>query len=355
MDELKSLPPGEYTNGLRYPMGRNQAPECGEVIRAAAGVYWFHMPLPISLARINLWLLQDGDGWVVVDTGMNSPEALSAWETAFETHLKGMPVKRVIVTHMHPDHIGMAGWLTRRFDCDLWISRTEFMMCHSLVADTGKEAPKEAIEFYRAAGFSDQDLQQYRKRFGNFGAAIGELPRTFHRLVDGQTFEVNRRQWQVVVGSGHSPEHVCLYCPELGVLISGDQVLPRISSNVSVFPMEPAADPLTEWLDSCDRLRRQLPDDLLVLPSHQEPFYGLHARLGQLIDTHEEDLQQLHAFLAEPKRAIDCFSVLFKRKISTGLMQFAIGETLAHLNCLLGRDLILCEPDAQGVSFYRQA
>lgn len=354
MDELKKLPPGGQSNGLQYPMGRNQAPESGQVIPVADGVYWFHMPLPMSLVRINLWLLEDGDGWLVVDTGMKCPDAISVWQSALQTHLKGKPVKRVLVTHMHPDHIGMAGWLTRHFSCDLWISRTEFMMCNSLVRDTGREAPEEALEFYRAAGFSDQDLQQYSERFGKFGAGIGELPRTFYRLVDGQTFEVNQRQWQVVVGSGHSPEHVCLHCPELGLLISGDQVLPRISSNVSVFPMEPAADPLTEWLDSCDRLRRVLPNDLLVLPSHQEPFYGLHTRLGQLIDTHEEDLRSLHTFLADPKRAIDCFPVLFKRNISTAMMQFAIGETLAHLNCLIGRGLIRCEANEEGVSLYSQ-
>ena len=338
---------------LTYPYGENWTSDAGDILQIADGVYCLHMPLPFSLARINLWLLEDLDGWTVVDTGMDTPDARAVWERVLTGHLNNKPITRVIVTHMHPDHIGLAGWLTERFDCQLWTSRNEFLMCRALASDTGKPAPDVAIRFYRAAGLDEGALDEYRQRFGGFGQAISPLPASFRRLVDQQTIEINHRYWQVIIGAGHSPEHVCLYCPALKLLISGDQILPRISSNVSVFPTEPQGDPLTEWLQSCTKLRNQLPDNLLVLPSHQEPFYGLHTRATQLIDSHERSLIRLVDFLDIPKCATDCFPVLFRREIKPGILELAIGETLATLNCLITRRLVVCTRSADGVDYYQ--
>ena len=268
--------------------------------------------------------------------------------------MQGKPIKRVICTHLHPDHVGLAGWLTERFDCELWMSREEFLMCRAMVADTDRQAPDVAIRFYRAAGYNEEQVESYRKKFGNFGRAIAPLPDSFRRLVDRETITISGRYWQVIVGSGHSPEHVTLYCPALKLLISGDQVLPRITPNVSVFPTEPESDPLKEWLRSSARIREILPDDLLVLPAHEAPFYGLHVRMSQLIETHKRDLKHLFDHLAEPRRAVDCFPALFKRDIGAGSIGLAIGETIAHLNCLLGRHRITRSRDAQGVDWYRQ-
>lgn len=320
----------------------------------APGVWWLHMPLPFSLARINLWLLEDGDGWTVVDTGIGDEASRAVWQQVFDQGMGGRPIKRVIVTHMHPDHVGLAGWLCAHFGCELMMSRTEFLMCRNLVADTGREAPEAGVAFYRAAGFDDAALDKYKARFGEFGRAIVPLPDQFRRLSDAQTIVIDGRYWQIVTGAGHSPEHICLYCPELKLLISGDQVLPRISSNVSVFPTEPQGDPLADWLASCARIRALLPNDVLVLPAHQEPFYGLHARLTQMLRAHERALERLFRHLHEPRRAVDCFSVLFKRSITGPHVMLAVGETLAHLNCLLGRRMIGVETDAAGVSWYRQ-
>ena len=347
--------PRESTlRGLTYPYGKDWAPEMGDVQKVAEGIYWLRMPLPFSLDHINLWLLEDGDGWTIVDTGIATPETKEIWQRAFKTHLQGRPVKRVIVTHLHPDHVGLAGWLTEHFDCDLWMSRTDFLMCRTLAADTGKEAPEVAIRFYKAAGFSDEMIDIYRQRFGFFGKAISELPASFRRMIDGETFEINGRYWQVVMGSGHAPEHACLYCPGLKLLISGDQALPRISSNVSVQPTEPLSDPLTDWLTSCEKLRSNLPGNLLVLPAHQEPFYGLHLRMTRLIEDHEKALSRLAKLLSEPKSVPQCFTALFKRKIGPDSLHLATGETLAHLNCLLGRRVITCERDENGLDFYRR-
>lgn len=344
----------EIYRGLNYPWGRAVDPEPGVPEQVAEGVYWVRFPMPMSLDHINLWLLEDGDGWTVVDTCLDLPRSREIWEELFAGFLQGKPVTRVICTHMHPDHVGLAGWLTQRFDCQLWMTREEYLLCRSLVSDTGRPAPDVAIRFYRAAGYDEEMLEGYRQAFGGYGEAVHALPESFRRLKDRETVTIGERYWQVIVGSGHSPEHACLYCPALKVLIAGDQVLPRITPNVSVFPNEPESDPLQEWLQSCARIRELLPDDLLVLPAHEAPFRGLHVRLTQLIETHKRELNQLYEHLAEPRRVVDCFPALFQREISGFHLSLATGETIAHLNCLLRRRQISCETDAEGVDWYRQ-
>ena len=344
----------ELYKGLTYPWGREINPAPGQAEQIAEGVYWLRFPMPISLNHINIWLLEDGDGWTVVDTCLNLASAREIWEQLFGTVMQDKPVKRVICTHMHPDHVGLAGWLTERFGAELWMSREEFLMCRAMVADTGREAPEVALRFYRAAGYDEKQLALYQGKFGNFGRAIATLPDSFRRLVDMETITIGDRYWQVVVGRGHSPEHAALYCPALKLLISGDQVLPRITPNVSVFPTEPSGDPLHEWLSSSARIREILPDDVLVLPAHEAPFYGLHVRLSQLIEAHNRDLRGLFDYLDQPRRAVDCFPPLFNREIDQGSLGLATGETLAHLNCLLGRRRITRKRDQQGVDWYQQ-
>jgi glyoxylase-like metal-dependent hydrolase (beta-lactamase superfamily II) len=206
-----------------------------------------------------------------------------------------------------------------------------------LVADTGRDAPEVGVDFYRAAGWAQEDLDRYVERFGGFGRAVTKLPDAYHRLTDGQELSIGGRTWKIVTGSGHSPQHACLWCEELNVFISGDQILPRISSNVSVFPTEPEANPLQDWLDSCAKLRDLLPEDVLVLPAHNEPFRGVRRRLQALIDGHETGMRRVLERLDEPKRALDLFGALFARKIGSDVLGMATGETIAHLNCLKGR------------------
>jgi glyoxylase-like metal-dependent hydrolase (beta-lactamase superfamily II) len=222
-----------------------------------------------------------------------------------------------------------------------------------LVADTGREAPVDGVRFYRSAGWDDAALEHYRARFGGFGKAVHALPDSYRRVVDGEDLMIGGTLWRAVIGRGHSPEHLCLYAPALSALISGDQVLPRISSNVSVFPTEPDADPLREWLESLAAIKERVPDDVLVLPSHNEPFRGLHARLEALIDGHERRLTRVLEELAQPKRAVDVFGALFRRPVALEMLGMATGESIAHLNCLLGRGVALREADAAGVLWYR--
>ncbi|GAB3291989.1 MBL fold metallo-hydrolase [Parahaliea aestuarii] len=346
--------PSETFRGLTYPYGRKANPAPGQPEEIAPGVYWARFPMPMSLDHINIWLLEDGDGWTVVDTCLNLPDSQKIWEQLFSGFMAGKPVTRVIVTHMHPDHIGLAGWLLERFGCELWMTRDEFLMCRAMVGDTGRPAPEVAIRFYREAGYNEEQLQSYREKFGGFGKAVYTLPDSYRRLTDRETLTIGDRYWQVIVGSGHSPEHACLYCPGLKLLISGDQVLPKITPNVSVFPTEPHGDPISEWLDSCNRIRSLLPDDLLVLPAHEAPFYGLHTRLTQIIESHKRDLATLYDYLSEPRRAVDCFPALFNRKLEGHNFGLATGETMANLNCLVHRRQASFEMDENGVKWYRQ-
>ena len=337
---------------IRYPLQSRPAP--GQTIQVAAGVHWLRMPLPMALDHINLWALEDGDGWTVVDTGMRTSDIAAAWETVLSGPMAGRPVKRVVCTHMHPDHIGMSGWLTRRFGCPLWITRLEYVTCRMLVADTGREAPLDALRFYRACGWTPAELEHYKARFGEFGKMVHALPDSYHRVSSGDTILIGDHLWHAVIGQGHSPEHLCLYCPQLHLFIAGDQVLPKITPNVSVFPTEPAADPLTDWLESLARIRTAVPDDVLVLPAHNDPFHGLHSRLDRLIEGHETSLGRLLDALAQPKTARDVFSVLFRRPVSAATLQMATGESVAHLNCLIGRNQITRWVDTDGVAWYQK-
>lgn len=336
---------------LDYPFA--EPPAEGETLEVAPGVLWVRMPLPFALKWINLYLIEDGAGWALVDTGVATETTREHWRKIFQDTLKGAPITRVICTHMHPDHIGLAGWITRKFDARLWISRLEYVTCRMLVADTGREAPEEGVRFYRAAGWSEDSLDSYRVRFGGFGKAVSRLPDGYRRLQDGEVIEIGGRPWRIVTGCGHSPEHVCLWDESRGLFISGDQVLPRISSNVSVFPTEPDADPLSDWIASCAKLRAQVNADVLVLPSHNEPFHGLHARLSNLIDGHERSLARIEKRLAQSeKRVVDLFGALFARTIDGEVLGMATGETLAHLNCLIERGRARREIGADGVARY---
>jgi len=337
---------------LDYPI--QVRPELGETVIVAPGLRWVRMRLPFQLNHINLWLLEDRDGWTVIDTGLRDEPTADAWKQLFAGVMQSRPVKRVIVTHLHPDHVGMAGWLVRRFGVELWMSRTEYLLCRNLVADTGQEAPDEGIRFYRAAGFPQEALEAYRTRFGGFGRAVYKLPNSYRRIQDGETIDIGDRSWRIVIGRGHSPEHACLWCAGDGLLISGDQILPRISSNVSVFPTEPEANPLQEWLDSCARLRQLLPFDTLVLPSHNEPFRGAAERLDELIAEHEENMEKLVAHCREPRRAVDCFEALFRSRITSGNYIMAAGESIANLNCLRARGAILRSIDGDGIAWYQR-
>ncbi len=297
------------------------------------GLRWGRLPVPGSLRHINIWLLEDGDGHCLVDTGLDNLETSEAWDALFHA-LNSAGLTRIICTHYHPDHIGMAGSLCRKWDVPLWMTRGEWAFARMLASDVRDAPPREAFTFWRAAGWSQAQIEaQAAKGWGGFASMVSEIPASYVRLQDGDSLTIGSRRWEIICGNGHSPEHACLLDREAKLLIAGDQVLPRITSNVSVTLSEPEGDPLGDWLDSIAKLKR-LPDDLLVLPSHGEPFTGLHARLDSLDRGHRERLDALSDFLATPRRAVDCFPILFGRAIDQSLLPLATGEALAHLRRL---------------------
>ena len=320
--------------GLTYPLGKF-VPDWGVVHPLAPGIGWTRLHVPGSLKHINVWLLDDhdarGEGVCVVDTGLDLTASREAWEKA----LGGRRVTRVLLTHFHPDHMGCAGWLCAMHGAPLWMNRTEYYLARMLIADRRDAPPVEAIDQLVQAGWTEDQIAPVRaKGWGNFAKIVSPLPMGHIPIREGDAIRIGARNWRVWQGSGHSPEHVCLVDESGGVMIAGDQVLPRITSNISVTISEPEGDPLGEWLESIAKFRA-LPDDLLVLPGHGEPFTGLHARLDRLASGHVESLDRLHTLLAEaPRRAVDCFGVLFGRVIDDSIMGLATGEALAHLRHL---------------------
>ncbi len=336
--------------GLTYPLG-DYAPGVGEIRRVAEGVSWARIPMPGSLGHINTWLLDDGDGVAVVDTGMLLSLCSDAWKALFEGPLKNRPITRVICTHLHPDHIGLAGWLCQKFEVELWMTRGEWLTARMLTSDTCDDVPEPMIALQRGAGWSDDQIaESQQKGWGRFGKMVFPMPISYRRLQEGDVINLGSHQWSVVIGSGHSPEHACLINDAAGVMISGDQVLPKISSNVSINVTEPEADPLGDWLTSIDKLLR-LSDNLLVCPAHGEPFHGLHTRLKALRDEHHGRLDAVAAALVKPHRAVDCFPMLFNREITGNNRELATGEAQAHLR-RLERDGRARREISDGVHWY---
>jgi glyoxylase-like metal-dependent hydrolase (beta-lactamase superfamily II) len=341
-------------NPLIYPLG--ERPNDAELREVRPGIFWVRMPIPIAgLDFINLWLLADGDGWTIVDAGLGTRRVMEIWQEIFARHLGGKPVKRLICTHFHPDHLGQAGWLVERWNCEFWMTLGEWTFGRMLWLDAPGEVPPDVIQFYRRLGFDEAKLDLLRQRgFGNFRRAVREIPRSIRRIADGDSFPIGQHQWRVIVGRGHAPEHACLYSDELNLLISGDMVLPRISPHIGVYPGEPEADPLRQYLTSLPRFN-ELPADALVLPSHNEPFTGLHERVAALHAHHAERLDRLAAGLAEPKTAIEAMPSLFRRALLGDNMFMAISETAAHLHYLMGEGRVSRGLAADGAYRYMAA
>lgn len=339
---------------LSYPFPR--VPEPGEALPVAPGVLWLRMPLKLTgLSHINLWLLEDEAGWTVVDTGMNIDVIRQAWEQVFDGALGGKPITRVICTHFHPDHMGQAGWLCERWGAPLWATRREWAFGRMLYLDQKPEPPAFFLEHYRRLGFGEQALAAIRARgYSNYAQSVTPIPEQYRRIQDGETILVAGRAWRVIVGYGHAPEHACLYCAELGLLISGDQILPKITPHIGVYPSEPEANPLQEYVDSLATFR-PLPADVLALPAHNEPFRGLHARLDYLHVHHERRLTVLEELLGEPKRVMSTLKALYQRMLKPHETILGVGEAMAHLNCLIAQGRVVRETDADGVWTFRRA
>lgn len=335
---------------LHYPHPQHPAPE--SLHEVAPGVFWLRMPLPFQLDHINLWLLRDGDGWVIVDSGFANDETRRHWE-AILAGLDG-PVRRLVVTHFHPDHFGLADWLQQKTGAALWMTAGEFLTAHAVWQEIGGHGARFMVEQFRQHGLGAELLAKFEKRGSGYTAAVPSLPQHFNRLMDNDEIHIDGRSWKVLVGHGHAPEHAALYCRELDVLISGDMLLPRISTNISVFAVTPTADALGWFLSSLDVMARDLPADTLVLPSHGLPFTGIRERVEALHAHHEDRLRALEEECEAPQSAAGLLATLFPRALDTHQTMFAMGEAIAHLNRLEKAGRLTRSVDAEGVVRFKR-
>lgn len=326
-------------------------PAAGELTEVAPGVYWLRMPLPFQLDHINLWLLRDGEGWTIIDTGFPDDAVRAMW-TQILDWLDG-PVTRLIVTHFHPDHLGLATWLMEKTGAPLSMTTGEFLTAHVVWHEIGGHGARFMVEQFRQHGLDAEHLAKFEQRGSGYRRAVPALPEYYHRLMAGGIVRIDGKKWQILIGHGHAPEHLALYCAELGVLISGDMLLPRISTNVSVFAATPEADALRWYLDSLDEMARDIPAETLVLPSHGLPFTGVQERVQALHAHHEERLQALENSCEQaPQSAAELLDVLFNRALDTHQTMFAMGEAIAHLNYLEQAGRLSRSMDADGVIRY---
>ncbi len=341
--------PGDLAGQPRYPFPDLPAP--GERIEVAPGVWWLRMPLPFVLDHINLWLLESPTGWTIVDTGIASPEVQAAWETV----LAGLdkPVERIVVTHFHPDHLGLATWLMARTGAPLAMTAGEYLTAHAVWHQSAGHGTADMVDFFRQHGLDAERCARLAARDGTYRKGVPELPRRYDRLINGDTIRIGDADWQVITGYGHAPEHAALFSCKHDVLISGDMVLPRITTNVSVFAATPRADSLSHYLESVARYGA-LGDDPLVLPSHGRPFHGLGERVAALAAHHDERLADVEAACTEAQSAGDLLPVLFKRELDAHQVMFAMSEAIAHLNFLEHARRLHRETGCDGVIRFRR-
>ena len=348
---------------LDYPLA-DYIPEHGTVHEIAPGVLWLRMGLPFALNHINLWLLEDTidteegprHGWTAIDCGIADDATRGAWETIFASHLRGLPIVRVLCTHCHPDHVGLADWLCRRWHAPLWMTAGEYGFARMMSAALPGVDGTAALPHFRRHGATDPALlQQLGERRSYYPTLVPAVPDAYVRLQDGQTVRIGAHDWRIITGFGHSPEHAALHCEALGILISGDMVLPRISTNVSVFAVEPLANPVQSYLDSLQKFVG-LADATLVLPSHGKPFRGLPVRIRQLADHHAARLAEVVDACAVPQSAATIVPIMFARALDVHQLTFALGEALAHLHKLWFDGVLERRRDADGViRFQRRA
>jgi len=309
-------------------------PAKSQAIDIHPDVKWVRSPLPMALNHINCYLLREDDGWCVVDTGMNGEESRLQWLDIFENELAGAKLTRVIVTHHHPDHVGLAGWFCDRFEVPLYMSEGEYFYARAFNSKSGERNYWEVDQFFIRSGISEKNRQSL---FANsdYNHVVSDVPTSFHRVQDLQTLNIGRYNWLALTTRGHSPQHLSLYCSELDLYISGDQVLPKITSNVSVSPTIPDENPLQDWFDAHLRVSRHVPDSVTVLPAHQLPFKGLHKRLIDVMEHHNERLEHLLSFCKSPVDAQNLTTRLFDRELTVFQNFLAVGECMAHLHYLM--------------------
>lgn len=318
---------------ITFPCG--EPPAEGDAALVGDGALWMRLPLPMKLDHVNVYAFRDDDGWTIVDTGFDSRRTRKIWESLLAGPLGGAPVARVIVTHHHPDHVGLAGWFQKEHGAELITTRTAWLYARMLVLDEHMQPVDETLAYWRSAGM---DAEVYEKRKAerpfNYVDIVADMPLGFRRVKEGDVIHFGGRDWDVRIGNGHAPEHATFWSRDCELVIGGDQLLATISPNLGVYATEPGADPVGDWLESCGSLASFAEDSHLVLPGHKLPYRGLPTRMRQLIENHHTALDRVLAFLDTPRTAVECFPALYRRRIGGGEYGLALVEAMGHLNHL---------------------
>jgi len=335
---------------LRYVQ---DAPAPGETAEVAPGILWVRLPLPFALDHVNLWLMEDDGGWTLIDTGIADERSRGIWSGLFENVLGGRPIHRIIGTHFHPDHVGLLGWLVERTGATAWMTRTEWLTARMLALDTSEGFVEAGVRHDRRAGLAPELVDMRRQRGNAYRRGVSLPPPSYRQVRAGETLTIGGDRWRVMIGEGHAPEQITLVCPDRRILIAADHILPRISPIIGVWPMSPDADPLGDFYRSLEPFRA-LPEESLVLPSHDRPFEGLHARIDDLVAHHERRLEETIEACRTPATAAEVMPQLFPRRLDAHQLGFALAETLAHINRLLVRGALEYEDGADGQRLYRR-
>jgi glyoxylase-like metal-dependent hydrolase (beta-lactamase superfamily II) len=336
------------TSTLRYPHAEPPAP--GELIEVADGILWTRLPLPFRLDHVNVYLLEDEGGFAVLDTSVDDAASRQVWDRLISGALRDKPVTKVIVTHFHPDHIGLAGWLCQRFDAPLLTSQTTYLGCINISLRPDALEGVHYREFYLRHGLAPDIADLVATQGHGYLKLVHRLPPTFRRIVGGDTLTIGGRDFRLISGDGHAPEQIMFVSEADGLFLAADQVLAKISPNVSVWAVEPGGDPLRLYIRSLRGLKQEVAADALVLPGHQLPFYGLHTRIDELLAHHDVRCDLLlQACKTTPHSAAELVPVLFPKALDPHQMSFAFSETQAHINYLIGRGALETALSADGI------
>tara|TARA_B110000438_G_scaffold300088_1_gene351675 strand:- start:13939 stop:14985 length:1047 start_codon:yes stop_codon:yes gene_type:complete len=336
---------------LEYPFSKR--PPNGDVLEVSPNLYWLRMPLPIALNHINLWLLEGKNGWTIIDSGMANDESKEVWINLFETLFKGKSLEKLLITHMHLDHSGLAGWLSDHWNLDPYFTEKEYQETQILSEGIEKSQEFIALDFYKSCGYDDASIKRYLERVSYRKTLVTPLNRGYNRIRDKEIITLGDHEWEIMIATGHSPEHACLYSKENNIFVCGDVLLPRITPNISVRPFHAESNPLNDWINSLKEIKERVPDDALILPSHGYPYYGAHKRIDSIVEDHMDKLKSLHKFCKHSKNVIEVFPALFANEINENALILAVGESLAHLNYLIGEGKMEMKKNSDGVNCYK--